>query len=108
MSYKKYQYVCTVSDYYICELSIQRFYNFTISNIWVDAKKCYMYFYCHLIISTCTTEKHGTTNASDIVLATKRYNRIEENNTIHSYAERLTKCIITTSGSYDSYVSVLS
>ena len=65
-------------------------------------------FYCHLVLSTCTTENHGTAHASEIVLAMKRYDCIEEIYTIHSNVERLTKCIITTNGSCDTDVSVLT
>ena len=63
----------------------------------------YVYFACHLIISTCTTAKH--------VHMHQRYNRIEVKNTIHSYVERLAihpVCIIATSGSCDSDSSVLT
>ena len=38
----------------------------------------------------------------------EKTNRIEVKITIHTYIERLTKCIITTSGSCDSDLSVLT
>ena len=41
--------------------------------------KCYKYSYCHFFLSTYITVMH----ALEIVLAMKRYNRIEENNNIH-------------------------
>ena len=77
--------------------------------------KCYMYFslllnYFYLLI----LQRSMYTCIRDRINYYEKTNRIEEkitievNITIYTYIERLTNCIITTSGSCDSDFSVLT
>ena len=68
-------------------------------------------FNCHLIMSSlgaCITEKHGTTHASESFNYKVIKILLKKINTLHSYVEKLTKCIITTSGSCDRDFLVLT
>ena len=62
--------------------------------------KCYMY----VLIVTTKKDVHMHQRCNKL----EKTNRIEVKITIHPYIERLTKCIITTSGSCDGDFSVLT